>query len=150
MVAPAVDVDEMLDSLRQGGAKITTARRAVLEEFARTEALHLSAEELTERIQQRYPEVHLSTVYRTLDFLERAGVLTRVHVNNGPSAYHFAANAHHHAVCEHCGAVLELPARFFRPVTTRLLTEHGFVADPSHLTITGTCAACSAELTTER
>ena len=99
----------MLDTLRRRGAKITTARRAVLEEFARTEGLHLSAEELGERIQHRYPEVHISTVYRTLEFLEREGIVTRVHVNNGPSAYHFVANAHHHAVCNRCGREIELP-----------------------------------------
>jgi Fur family ferric uptake transcriptional regulator len=144
MDAAAVDIDEMLDLLRHRGAKITTARRAVLEEFARTEGLHLSAEELGERVQQRYPEVHISTVYRTLDFLEREGILTRVHVNNGPSAYHFVANAHHHAVCNQCGDEIELSPSLFRPVATKLLAEHGFVADPSHLTITGICATCAA------
>ncbi len=133
-------------SSAERGAKITTARRAVLEEFSRTEGLHLSAEELGERIQRRYPEVHISTVYRTLEFLEREGIVTRVHVNNGPSAYHFAANAHHHAVCNQCGDEIELAPSLFRPVATKLLAEHGFVADPSHLTITGTCADCASRL----
>ena len=103
MAAPTMDIDAMLDALRGSGAKITTARRAVLEEFARTEGQHVSAEELTERVQARYPEVHLSTVYRTLEFLEREGLITRVHLKDGPAAYHFTANAHHHAVCDRCG-----------------------------------------------
>jgi Fe2+ or Zn2+ uptake regulation protein len=143
MAARTVDIERMLDALRASGAKITTARRAVLEEFARTEGEHLSAEELTERVQVRYPEVHLSTVYRTLEFLEREGLVTRVHVNNGPSAYHFAGNAHHHAVCDRCGREIELPASLFRPVATKLLADYGFVAAPSHLTVTGTCASCA-------
>ena len=143
MAAPAVDIDAMLDALRGSGAKITTARRAVLEEFARTEGQHVSAEELTERVQARYPEVHLSTVYRTLEFLEREGLITRVHVKDGPAAYHFAANAHHHAICDTCGREIELPATFFRPVTRKLEADYGFVASPTHLTVTGTCAACS-------
>jgi Fe2+ or Zn2+ uptake regulation protein len=143
MAAPAVDVDEILAALRNSGAKITTARRAVLEEFARTEGQHTSAEELTERVQARYPEVHLSTVYRTLEFLEREGLITRVHVKDGPAAYHFAANAHHHAVCDRCGREIELPAGFFRPVTRKLEADYGFVASPTHLTVTGTCASCA-------
>jgi Fur family transcriptional regulator, ferric uptake regulator len=144
MDAAAIDIDEVLETLRRRGAKITTARRAVLEEFARTEGLHLSAEDLGARVQARYPEVHISTVYRTVDFLEREGIVTRVHVNNGPSAFHFVTNAHHHAVCTHCGTEIELPVTVFRPVANKLLTDHGFVADPSHLTITGTCATCAA------
>jgi Fur family transcriptional regulator, ferric uptake regulator len=144
MDATAVDVEDLLAALRESGAKITTARRAVLEEFARTEGQHLSADELTERVQARYPDVHLSTVYRTLEFLERAGLVTRVHVGDGPSAYHFAGNAHHHAVCDRCGAEIELSPAYFRPVAIKLLAEHGFVAAPRHLTVTGTCAACSA------
>jgi len=144
MVSPSVDVDEMLATLRGSGAKITTARRAVLEEFARGEGEHLSAEELTERVQVRYPEVHLSTVYRTLEFLEQAGMLTRVHVKDGPAAYHFAGDAHHHAVCDTCGREIELPAAIFRPITRKLEADYGFVASPTHLTVTGTCADCAA------
>ncbi len=144
MDAPAVDISDLVAALRESGAKITTPRRAVLEEFARTEGEHLSAEELTDRVQVRYPDVHLSTVYRTLEFLERAGLVTRVHVGSGPSAYHFAGNAHHHAVCDQCGTEIELPSAYFRPVSAKLLAEHGFVASPRHLTVTGTCAACSA------
>ena len=144
MARTAVDIEPLLEDLRASGAKITTARRAVLEEFARAEADHLSAEELTDRVQARYPEVHLSTVYRTLEFLERADLLTRVHVKDGPAAYHFAADAHHHAVCDRCGREIELPAAFFRPVTRKLEADYGFVASPTHLTVTGTCATCAA------
>jgi Fur family transcriptional regulator, ferric uptake regulator len=143
MAAPVVDVDEMLAALRRRGAKITTARRAVLEEFARTGGQHVSAEELTEQIQARYPEVHLSTVYRTLEFLEREGLITRVHMKDGPAAYHFAADAHHHAICDRCGREIELPATFFQPVTRKLEADYGFVASPTHLAVTGTCATCS-------
>jgi len=144
MTGTAVDITPMLEALRGSGAKITTARRAVLEEFARTEGEHLSAEELSERVRVRYPEVHLSTVYRTLEFLERGGLITRVHVKDGPAAYHLAGNAHHHAVCDRCGREIELPAGFFRPVTRKLAADYGFVASPTHLTVTGTCASCAS------
>ncbi|HVN50880.1 MAG TPA: Fur family transcriptional regulator [Acidimicrobiales bacterium] len=143
MAGTAVDITPMLEALRGSGAKITTARRAVLEEFTRTDDEHLSAEELTERVRVRCPEVHLSTVYRTLEFLEREGLITRVHLKDGPAAYHFAGNAHHHAVCDRCGREIELPAGFFRPVTRKLEADYGFVASPTHLTVTGTCASCA-------
>jgi Fe2+ or Zn2+ uptake regulation protein len=142
-------LDELLDALRDQGAKITTARRAVLEEFLEVEDLHLSAEELTARIQVHYPEVHLSTVYRTLEFLDQAEVLTRVQVGHGPTCYHLHANVHHHAVCDSCGTTLDLPSSMLGALSNLLLREHGFVARPNHLTINGTCASCRAAAPTD-
>ena len=56
-----------------------------------------------------HPEVHRSTVYRTLERLEQMGVITHVHLGHGPSTFHLAARPHHHAVCASCGAVVEVP-----------------------------------------
>ena len=147
MAHDPTSLEELLDALRDQGAKITTARRAVLDELIKVEDLHLSAEELTSRIQVHYPEVHLSTVYRTLEFLDHAQVLTRVQVGHGPTSYHLHANVHHHAVCDSCGATLDLPSSLLRPLTKVLLREHDFVARPNHLTINGTCASCRSAAT---
>jgi Fe2+ or Zn2+ uptake regulation protein len=146
MPAPVATLDEMLEILRQRGDRITMARRAVLEELIDAPDSHLSADALAERIHRRYPDIHLSTVYRTVEFLTQAGLLTEVHVGHGPSSYHFAADSHHHAVCDRCGREVELPADLFEPVTSRLRRDYGFEADPSHLTISGRCADCQAEV----
>ncbi|HVN52583.1 MAG TPA: hypothetical protein VMT43_14200, partial [Acidimicrobiales bacterium] len=66
------------------------------------------------------------------------------HVKDGPAAYHLVGNAHHHAVCDRCGKEIELPAGFFRPITRKLEADYGFVASPTHLTVTGTCASCAS------
>jgi Fur family transcriptional regulator, ferric uptake regulator len=86
--------------------------------------------------------VHLSTVYRTVDLLDQAGILAQVHVGHGPSSYHLAEDAHHHAVCDSCGAVIEVPPAALSAVVTRLDRDLGFAARPRHLTINGLCADC--------
>jgi Fur family ferric uptake transcriptional regulator len=88
--------------------------------------------------------VHLSTIYRTLESLEEAGVLRQARLADGPVSYHLEADEHHHAVCSACGAVISLPAGAFTPVVRALKREHGFVAEPRHLTIGGRCADCAA------
>ena len=55
------------------------------------------------KIQQQHPEVHLSTVYRTLDSLEKLGIVEHTHVGHGPAVYHVGVT-HQHLVCEECGA----------------------------------------------
>lgn len=142
MPTPEATLDQMLGVLRQRGDRITVARRAVLEELLDRPDSHLSADALAEKIHRRYPDIHLSTVYRTLEFLAQADILTAVHVGHGPNSYHFATDNHHHAVCDRCGSEVEWPPDLFEPVTRRMLHDYGFAADPSHLTITGRCRDC--------
>ncbi len=139
------DVDQALEQLRADGERITTARRVVLEQVAAAHGEHLSAEVLADRVQAQHPDIHLSTIYRTLDFLTGAGILVDVRMGRGPAAYHFAGDAHHHAVCAGCGAVIELGPDVLEPVTRYLEDEHGFRADPSHLVVRGLCRSCRDE-----
>lgn len=104
---------------------------------------HLSADEVAARVHHATPDIHLSTIYRTLESLADMGVLSEARLGDGPVSYHLATDRHHHAVCSSCGAVIELPGGTFAPVTRRLAKDHGFTADPHHLTITGTCAPCA-------
>jgi Fe2+ or Zn2+ uptake regulation protein len=136
-------VDGLLERVRAAGGRITTARRAVLETLLAAGAEHLTAEEVAARVHRSAPEVHLSTVYRTLESLEGVGVLRQARLGAGPVSYHLAADEPHHAVCTSCGAVIVLPASSLAPVTRRLAKDHGFVAAPQHLTITGLCADCA-------
>ena len=142
--SPDVQVDALLGRLRDQGERITVARRAVLEALVAEPHSHLSTDELAGRIHRDHPSIHLSTIYRTLEFLTEAGILAEVRVGHGPSSYHFATDDHHHAVCDACGVEVALPADLFEAVTTRLRDEHGFQSDPHHLTITGLCADCAA------
>jgi Fur family ferric uptake transcriptional regulator len=147
VVSVQVDPDQLeilLDRLRAMGERITVARRAVLETLLAEPDSHLSADELARRIHRDHPSIHLSTVYRTVEFLTDTGLLTEVRVGHGPSSYHFATDTHHHAVCNVCGAEVALPANLFDAVTIRLRREHGFESDPHHLTIPGICADCQA------
>ena len=59
-----------------------------------------------------HPEIHLSTVYRTLDSLHEWGLVEHVHRPHGPSFFHLAG-AHRHLVCEQCGRIHDVPAAEF-------------------------------------
>ena len=133
----------MLARVRATGGRVTAARRAVLEGLLAAGAAHLSAEEIAARVRASAPQVHLSTVYRTLDALAGAGVVSPARLADGPVSYHLAADEHHHAVCEGCGAVIVLPAALFAPVVQALAADHGFRADPRHVTIAGLCRTCA-------
>ncbi len=141
----APTVDSLIARVREAGGRITEARQRVLEVLLQAGAEHLSAEEIATRVHRSAPDVHLSTIYRTLESLADMGVLTEARLADGPASYHLASDRHHHAVCSSCGTVIDLPGATFAPVARKLAEDFGFVADPNHLTITGTCAACAAQ-----
>jgi len=134
---------DLVSRLRAGGERVTTARRLVLQALLGAGQDHPSAEQLAASIQRTNPDVNLSTVYRTLDVLEGAGLIIRAGVGDGgATTYHVVDDPHHHAVCDRCGAVIVLPAGAFDAVVRRLDREHGFSARPSHLAVGGLCADC--------
>jgi Fur family transcriptional regulator, ferric uptake regulator len=143
-MARHLPLDDLLDDLRSRGARVTTARRLVLAELIRRGADHPTADQITTRIRRTNPELHLSTIYRTLEFLEDTGLVVRAGFGDGATTYHLAADRHHHAVCEVCGTIIELPESALAGVVASLRRDHGFAASPHHVTIPGVCARCSA------
>jgi len=135
-------VDEVLSLLRARGGRITAARRQLLEALFASTA-HRTAEDLASEVHSLSPEIHLSTVYRNLDELERLGVIVHTHLGHGPAVYHLAAFAHGHLVCEQCGSAVEAPDGIFSGLSSEALARYGFSIDPRHFAVLGRCHECS-------
>lgn len=104
---------------------------------------HISAEEIYSQVVVRYPNVNISTVYRTLELLKRLGLVTETDLGGGRVRYHPADKGHHHhLVCQECGAMIDLDESLLGPLQDALLREHNFIADLRHLAIHGRCVDC--------
>ncbi len=138
----AEQVEEVLDRLREGGGRATTSRRVLLTALFE-EGPHRTAEELAVEVQLVAPDVHLSTIYRNLDELERLGVVVHAHLGHGPATYHLASETHGHLVCEFCDAAVEAPEEFFAELMDAASKKYNFAIDPRHFAVLGRCAACA-------
>jgi Fur family transcriptional regulator, ferric uptake regulator len=134
-------VEDVLDLLRAHGGRVTTSRRLLLGCLFEGRS-HRTAEELATEVQASAPDVHLSTIYRNLDELERLGVVVHAHLGHGPATYHLATETHGHLVCEACGAMLEAPENLFRSLAAAAESDFGFTIDPRHFAVLGRCAGC--------
>ncbi len=132
----------MLELLRGDGGRVTTGRRAIVQALMTAPDHHVTAEDIALLVQTDQPDVHLSTVYRTLDALERLGAVGRLNLGPGPAVYHLRDHAHHHFVCESCGIVIELDDDAVAPWIDSLGARYGLTMSSDPLTITGHCAAC--------
>lgn len=138
-------VDEALAMVRSKGGRITTTRRLLIEILFKENG-HLTVDELASEVRQQAPTIHISTIYRTLEDLERLGLVVHTHVGHGPSAYHLASHitslAHGHFICGECGSVSEVPSAFFKELSTLAREHFGFSIDIHHLALSGRCRNC--------
>lgn len=124
--------------LRERGLRVTEPRIAVIEALTQLQG-HPTADEVAAAVSSA--GVHLATVYRTLETLTAAKVLTHVHLDSGVTAYHLA-DEHLHARCHSCGSVVDLPADLLDDVAQRMHDLAGFQLEAGHIALSGTCARC--------
>lgn len=140
--AVPAQVEEAIATLRSAGQRITRARRAVLDAIAEADE-HLTAEGIRAAVARRDPDLHMATIYRTLDRLRELGIVEHTHLQHGPAVFHLAVEAHDHLVCDACGVVIDVPRSTFAPLHRQLLKQHGFRVGSLHFAVNGTCAACT-------
>ena len=78
--------DRLIALIREQGERVTTARRALVTALVQAKG-HVTADDLAVLVQKAQPDVHLSTIYRSLDALERIGVVDHVHLGHGRAVY---------------------------------------------------------------
>jgi Fe2+ or Zn2+ uptake regulation protein len=127
----------MLADLRRAGLKMTPQRIAIARELE-GDASHPTAQELYERLRPSFPTMSFATVYNTLDALAKHGLIRTIRLG---SAVRFDPNttAHHHAVCDACGIVIDLPA----PAESAAESIQGFSVRSEERTYRGLCSRCS-------
>lgn len=137
-------LEEILDRLRGRGGRVTRPRRAIISALLVADG-HVTAESLADAVQRADPDIHLSTIYRTLERLTELDVVNHVHLGHGPAVYHLADDSHHHVVCDRCGSVVELPADVFEALGRRIERDHGFRLNAHHFALGGSCRRCIEE-----
>lgn len=142
---PGTDaVATAVERLREAGQRVTAPRRELLEVLASAPE-HPTAEDLVRHLGGRGSGVHRATVYRTLEFLVRAGVVAHVHLPHGATTYHLVGGEHRshaHLVCRSCEQVFDVHDLLEAPAA-EARRRLGFEIDVDHVALTGWCRACA-------
>ncbi|MFS8068971.1 MAG: Fur family transcriptional regulator [Byssovorax sp.] len=134
----------MLACVRASGLKLTPQRMAIVRELA-ADPTHPTAQELFERLRPALPTMSFATVYNTLDALAQAGLCAALSLAPGPSRFDPNMKPHHHAVCDRCGEVRDIPSDGARaPAAARALpAAPGFEVRSVEQIYRGVCAQCA-------
>lgn len=131
----------MLAELKRSGLKLTAQRVAIVHELAGDET-HPTAQELFDRLRAGFPTMSFATVYNTLDALAAHDLVGSLRLG-GAVRFDPNTSAHHHAVCDRCQAVVDLPAEPLDASTARRLgRQTGFRVSAEERTYRGLCARC--------
>jgi Fur family ferric uptake transcriptional regulator len=132
---------EYHEKLVASGVRLTPQRFMVLEVLAAHPG-HITAEQVLTAVQQRYPYVNKTTVYRTLELLTGLGLASMTHMGGNQYEYELLESPHHHLICKVCGEVIELPDSTLNPLRSLIEQEHGFRPYLDHFALVGVCRAC--------
>lgn len=131
------------EALRSAGLRATPGRIQLLKTLSK-ETAPLTIEEIGTRIGGSLNEV---TLYRALEALADAGVVSRADMQHGHAHYELSTGRkhHHHAVCKICGRVEDIEVTHAaEPEREALRRTKGFASiDAYALEFFGTCVRCS-------
>ncbi|MEC7557722.1 MAG: Fur family transcriptional regulator [Planctomycetota bacterium] len=137
--------DKFGEYLSTRNKRLTRERELVLEQVFSSHE-HFDREELVSTLTARTDgrRVSRATVYRTLQELERAGLLRKVARANGRDVFEhdYGYPQHDHLICNECGDLIEFPAAEISKVVAEVSASHGFRQRGHRLEVYGTCDAC--------
>ena len=143
-------IQETNKRLRLQGGRMTPQRRLI---FQILESLtsHPTAEELYYLARQQDPTLNLSTVYRTLRWLEQEDLVsTRVfHEERRQERFDPAfPSEHHHFMCTECKAVIEFDTLLFDQIKTQFEHTTSTFVQSGTIVLYGLCQECLNQVST--
>jgi Fur family ferric uptake transcriptional regulator len=130
-------------ALRTSGYRLTRQRQLVWDTLRRTRR-HLSAEQIAAALRRQRQAVDPATVYRSLDVLQRLGLVRSSRL--GERLYFEIAEPgeHYHLVCDQCGSATHIEGEDLAPVLRHITDEHRFAVRSADLIVHGWCEKCQA------
>ncbi|MFA7323687.1 MAG: transcriptional repressor [Candidatus Nanopelagicales bacterium] len=126
---------------RARGLRATPQRQFIMQALEELE--HASPVQILNHVHQRVDSMVASTVTRTLESLEDAGLVARTYLASGtPTFFIVDDRVHVHLVCDVCSQVTCIGAGLATELGVRVDAEQGFDMNAGHLTIHGACSKC--------
>lgn len=134
------------EKLKAANYKLTRQREQIIEVLEEHADEHLSAEDVHLLVLQKSRDAGLTTVYRTLDTLEKIGILHKIDFGDGRTRYELRhsheEHHHHHLICVSCGKVDEFKDALLEELESSIKKEHKFRILDHQVKFFGYCREC--------
>ena len=103
---------------------------------------HPDAKELYDCLVKEMPTLSKTTIYNTLDALNRAGLINVVSIAGDGMRYELAGEPHCHFLCRKCGKIIDMN---FSCTHAHSLQSDGYLVEELLGCFKGLCKACQAK-----
>lgn len=134
-------VNKFIGRSKELGIKVTPQRIAIYKELASTDQ-HPSTETIYKKIKDYYPNISLTTVYRTLETFEKLGLISVVNVLYNAARYDANLDPHHHIVCTECKKVEDVYDESLNNLDISNKTLGDYKVEGYSLLLSGVCTSC--------
>lgn len=129
---------------RDQGLRITVQKRAILEAVLDLDN-HPTADQVYESVARVVPDISRTTVYRTLEAFARIGVITKACHPGSSTRYDPRVELHHHLICLHCDAVIDITDTGLDALKLPDTSDHGFEVRDFRVQLRGICRRCQTK-----
>jgi len=139
---------KLAQALSNRGIRMTRQRRVILQVMDDAEQ-HLDVDQILERAQKIDSDIHLVTVYRTIDLLKKQGLIDELDLLHLRGDRHYyethGPRDHIHVACLKCGKVREFESRLYEQLKSQIEHDFGMKVTVSRTEVGGYCADCLAK-----
>ncbi|MEQ9619662.1 MAG: Fur family transcriptional regulator [Deltaproteobacteria bacterium] len=138
----ALKLEKFLSKSREKGLKLTPQRMVIFNILAESNR-HMTVDEIYTKAKVQYPMLSPATVYRNMEQMVDAGLLTHLDLGGASVKYDTNLDEHHHFVCNECGKVVDLYLKDFNYDIDNDKSPLGNMrVDSTQLYLHGVCGEC--------
>ena len=93
--------------LKDHTLKITSPRLEILK-YLDEHHTHPNVEEIYSTLKKKQPSLSRTTVYNSLETLKKNRIVQSITISGSELRYDIDEGLHHHFICKHCGAILDI------------------------------------------
>ena len=127
------------ETLKDAGLKVTHPRTKILDILQSNPNMHLSADEIHNKLVDHKESIGLATVYRVLTQLEVAGLIQKNQFSDNQSSYEIKKQHHDHLICTKCGKIIEFINDDLETLQEKISDKYQFRLDSHVMTLFGVC-----------
>src|SRR5215813_4180023 len=131
------------------GIRMTRQRKVILQVMDSAEQ-HLDVDQILERAQKIDSDIHLVTVYRTIDLLKKEGLIDELDLLHFRGDRHYyethGLRDHIHVACLRCGKVREFESWLYEQLKNQIARDFNMKVTVSRTEVGGYCSDCLAKM----
>jgi len=134
-----------IESLRPAGSKRSSKRDTIVNVFLGQDG-HLTADDLVDLIRKEDQRISRATVYRTLAWMEAAGIARKVDFGEGRFRFEHSYRhpRHFHLICKTCNQQMEFLSSDIEQFIEEVVQARKFTLGQAVVQLYGTCEQCAA------